>query len=50
MSTVRPLSPEALKWSCDSSSLETKQSNDSPFCEIIGQERAVEAIRMGLER
>lgn len=49
MSPVKPLQPSELKWNCDPSCLDTTKAAGVPFCDIIGQRRAVEAIRLGLE-
>ena len=41
---------EKLRWQCDPSSLRIKTTNDVvPTREIIGQERALRALRVGLE-
>ncbi|MCI0707832.1 MAG: AAA family ATPase [Ignavibacteriae bacterium] len=41
---------EALRWQCDPASLGVKSSDDiKPSREIIGQERALRALRVGLE-
>jgi lon-related putative ATP-dependent protease len=43
------LSPEQLRWTCDPDSLGVKTTAEIPPCkEIIGQQRAIQAIRMGL--
>lgn len=45
-----PLLPEKLRWQCDPKSLNIKSTNDVvPSREIIGQERALRALRVGLE-
>ena len=47
---VKELTAEQLRWRCDPSSLKWKSSRDvEPADVIIGQDRAVEAIRLGLE-
>ena len=44
------LAPEQLRWTCDLDSLEYENSSDvKPDDVIIGQDRAVEAIKLGLE-
>jgi len=41
---------EKLRWRCDPSSLKLNSTDDVEACEgIIGQERAIRAIRLGLE-
>ncbi len=43
------LTPTQLRWTCDSDSLGINTTKDAPPCEeIIGQERAIRAIRLGL--
>ena len=49
MCPVKPLSLDKLKWNCEPSSLNMATVKETPFCDIIGQRRAVEAIRLGLE-
>jgi ATP-dependent Lon protease len=45
-----PLQVHKLRWQCDPKSLGIKSTNDiNPTREIIGQERAVRALRVGLE-
>jgi predicted ATP-dependent protease len=45
-----PLPPEKLRWQCDPKSLKVKSTDDVlPSREIIGQERALRALRVGLE-
>jgi lon-related putative ATP-dependent protease len=45
-----PLSVDKLRWQCDPKSLGIKTTNDiHPTREIIGQERALRALRVGLE-
>lgn len=44
------LEPEHLRWQCDPKSLKVKSTDDvKPSREIIGQERALRALRVGLE-
>ena len=44
------LEPGRLRWQCDPKSLKVKSTNDvKPSREIIGQERALRALRVGLE-
>jgi lon-related putative ATP-dependent protease len=44
------IGPEHLRWVCDPASLPFQTSEDIPCCEgIIGQERAVESIQLGLQ-
>jgi type IV secretory pathway VirB4 component len=39
-----------LRWTCDPNSLGFRTTDEVPCCqEIIGQERALDAIRLGLE-
>lgn len=46
----KPLAVEKLRWHCDPASLKVKTSDDiKPSREIIGQERALRALRVGLE-
>jgi lon-related putative ATP-dependent protease len=48
-SDTHKLPPEQLRWSCDPDSLGIQSTADIPPCrEIIGQERAIRAIRLGL--
>ena len=48
-STVKPLPVEKLRWQCDPKSLGVKSSAEiRPSREIIGQERALRALRVGL--
>ena len=43
------LSPEQLRWTCDPKSLGVETTAGLPPCkEIIGQQRAIQAIRLGL--
>ena len=43
------LSPDQLRWRCDPQALGIQTTADVPPCEeIIGQERAIRAIRLGL--
>ena len=43
------LEPDDLRWQCDPGSLEFETTADVPPCaDIIGQERALKAIRLGL--
>jgi len=43
------LSPDQLRWRCDPNTLGIKTTADIPPCEeIIGQDRAIRAIRLGL--
>ena len=43
------LSPNQLRWRCDPNTLGIRTTDDVPPCkEIIGQERAIRAIRLGL--
>jgi Predicted ATP-dependent protease len=45
-----PVPPEKLRWQCDPKSLKVKSTDDVvPSREIIGQERALRALRVGLE-
>lgn len=47
---VNELSIEKLRWECDQKMLRFKTTEEiSPLKEIIGQERAVKALRFGLE-
>ncbi len=44
------LKPEQLRWQCDPASLRVRASNNGKVArEIIGQERALRALRVGLE-
>jgi lon-related putative ATP-dependent protease len=46
----KPLRVEKLRWQCDPKSLKIKSTADvHPTREIIGQERALRALRVGLE-
>ncbi|MGD1043758.1 MAG: AAA family ATPase [Bacteroidota bacterium] len=46
----KPLQVHKLRWQCDPKSLGIKSTNDIlPTREIIGQERALRALRVGLE-
>ncbi|RPI05205.1 MAG: ATP-binding protein [Ignavibacteriae bacterium] len=46
----KPLDVKRLRWQCDPKSLGIKSTNDlQPTREIIGQERALRALRVGLE-
>ena len=46
----KPLQVHKLRWQCDPNSLGIKSTNDIlPTREIIGQERALRALRVGLE-
>lgn len=46
----QPLTIDHLRWRCDPKSLGVKTSDDiKPSREIIGQERALRALRVGLE-
>jgi len=46
----KPLQVHKLRWQCDLKSLGIKTTNDiHPTREIIGQERALRALRVGLE-
>lgn len=48
-SARKPLSLEKLRWRCDPKSLGVKSSEEiKPSREIIGQERALRALRVGL--
>ena len=43
------LLPDELRWTCDPESLGVKNVNEVPVCKkIIGQDRALRAIRLGL--
>ena len=47
--TPKELSVDKLRWRCDPKSLDVKTSSDiKPSREIIGQERALRALRVGL--
>ena len=49
-SSHRPLGHESLRWQCDPKSLKIRTTDDiKPTREIIGQERALRALRVGLE-
>ena len=44
-----PLSPDELRWTCDPESLDFETTSElEPMREIIGQERALRAISLGL--
>ncbi len=46
----KPLSVDRLHWHCEPSDLRVKSSDDiEPSREVIGQERALRALRVGLE-
>ncbi len=48
--TIKSLSPEKLRWYCDPKSLKFSTTNELGVThEIIGQERALNAIKLGLE-
>jgi ATP-dependent Lon protease len=48
--TIEELPLERLRWRCKSKDLTLKTTNDvSPCEEIIGQKRALDALRLGLE-
>jgi lon-related putative ATP-dependent protease len=49
MAPVKPLSPAKLRWHCSEDCIETTSGKTAPFYDIIGQPRAVEALRMGLQ-
>ncbi len=45
-----PVTVEKLRWQCDPKSLKVKTTDDvTPSREIIGQDRALHALRVGLE-
>ena len=47
---VKPLKPSQLKWTCPTDFFEfTNTSELSPSKEIVGQDRAVRAVKLGLE-
>lgn len=47
---VSPLKPEELKWECPPDALDFDTTDDiKPSWEIVGQERAIRALRLGLE-
>ncbi|MBN2586209.1 MAG: AAA family ATPase [Candidatus Fermentibacteraceae bacterium] len=47
---VRPLKPEELRWKCPMDALDFKTTDDiKPTGEIVGQERAIRALKLGLE-
>ncbi len=47
---VRPLKPEELRWRCPLDALDFKTTDDiKPTGEIVGQERAIKALKLGLE-
>ena len=43
------LSPDKLRWNCEPSKLPLASSTTQPSLQIIGQERALDALRMGLD-
>lgn len=46
----REVSVESLKWYCDSENLKFETTDDITACdEIIGQDRALKAVKLGLE-
>ncbi|HTP13998.1 MAG TPA: ATP-binding protein [Bacteroidota bacterium] len=46
----KPVKPELLRWQCDPKSLKIKTTDEIvPSRDIIGQERALRALRVGLE-
>lgn len=48
----RPLKADQLRWQCDPASLRARAASQAPISthrEIIGQERALRALRVGLE-
>jgi len=48
--TVNPIRPEELKWKCPSEALDFVVTTDiRPTGEIVGQERAIKALKLGLE-
>ncbi|HTY37219.1 MAG TPA: ATP-binding protein [Bacteroidota bacterium] len=48
-SLPKPLAPEKLRWHCDPQSLKVRSSAEiKPTREIIGQERALRSLRVGL--
>lgn len=47
---LNPLSPDALRWRCPENAFDFKKTDKvTPKKEIVGQERAVKAVRLGLE-
>ena len=45
-----PLKPEELKWKCPPDALDFKTTDDiKPSGDIVGQERAIKALKLGLE-
>ncbi len=47
---IREVPPEQLRWTCDPQQFEFETTAELPYSDvIIGQERAVEAIRFGLD-
>jgi MoxR-like ATPase len=49
MKKFRELKPSQLRWQCDPRVLKFKTVNELRTCEgIIGQPRAIEAIKLGL--
>jgi len=50
ISKYKEVPPEKLRWQCDPKSLSFNTTDELDFCEyIIGQERALKAIKLGLE-
>lgn len=50
MKRFKELKPEELRWRCDPDTLNLNTTEDVEPCqEILGQKRAVEAVRQGLE-
>lgn len=49
MSSLKPLTTEQLRWRCDTTRIDTKDVDLKSFQRIIGQRRAVDAVRLGLE-
>ncbi len=48
--TTSPLSKEQLRWVCDPSQLGFALTTDLPdLCEVLGQDRAVDALTFGLD-
>ncbi len=45
----RPLSPDRLRWTCDPASLPKVSEAARASLEIIGQDRALEALELGLD-
>jgi lon-related putative ATP-dependent protease len=49
VSDFEELPPEKLRWRCDPAKLKLTSTNEANVCqEIIGQERAIKALRLGL--